>query len=131
MKKSILLTISLLLSFSSFSQTDTLIQLPTPVARQVVADLVRGDAALQQIDQYTDLINLLEQKNVALVQINKKMDEKISNLEDIVRNKETQSSLREEAISNLQKELRRANFKKNIYSITSALGVVGILILVI
>ena len=64
MKKLIPLMLLLLVSFKSFSQTDTIVSLKEPVARLVIKDLIKGDGLGLELKETQQLLFLEQQKIV-------------------------------------------------------------------
>lgn len=81
-----LLTLLLLVSFKSFSQTDTVkkIVLNEKVAREVVKDLVQGDICKKLLIQRDEEIKNLQEQNDELVEIIKIKDSKFDKKKQII-----------------------------------------------
>ena len=65
MKRFVLLTVTVLLSLTAFSQTGTNNEIkcfPLPVAKQIAKDLLRGDSAFAQLKLSENLLFETEQK---------------------------------------------------------------------
>ena len=63
MKNLMLLTITLMMSFTSFSQSvtdSTTIQLKKPIVKLVIKDLIKGDAAKKEVVVFNDIIKQQE-----------------------------------------------------------------------
>ena len=102
MKKLILLPLLVMLSLSSYSQTDTTkitvldtakVTIPTRVARLVYQDLLRYDG-LKLIDKQKDSIILFKDNQIDLFKEKDVLkDQKIGNLELIITKKDEQFGL--------------------------------------
>ena len=81
-----LLILLLLVSFKSFSQTDTIkkIVLNEKVAREVVKDLVKGDLCKQHLLLKDEEIKNLQEQNDELVEIIKIKDSILSKKDEII-----------------------------------------------
>ncbi len=81
-----LLILFLLVSFKSFSQTDTIkkIVLNENVAREVVKDLVKGDLCKQKLILKDEEIKNLQEQNDELVEIIKIKDSILSKKDEII-----------------------------------------------
>lgn len=130
MNKLIPLMLLLLVSFKSFSQTDTIVSLKEPIARLVIKDLVKGDGTLIELKQTQELL-ILEQKKVVLKDsVIGNLTIKIVNLESIISKKDEQFGLERQKSESLVKELKREKRKTFFYKLgTYAAGVVTILYL--
>jgi hypothetical protein len=96
--KWMLLTVLIMMSLPSFSQTvtdSTSIQLKKPVVKLVIKDLIKGDGAKQKVVLFEDKINLLEQKIVLKDSIIFNLNGKVSNFNSILSTKSDQLLLSE------------------------------------
>lgn len=128
MKKLTLCLILLFLSWKSFSQNDTIVKLQVPIAKLVVTDLLKGDAAKLELLAYRDLVKKLELTNSTQTELSLNLQTQIKNLNAIIDSKANQSELREKAISDLEDEIKRINRQKKLYKIGSAIGAAAILL---
>jgi hypothetical protein len=80
------LILFLLVSFKSFSQTDTIkkIVLNETIAREVVKDLVKGDLCKQKLILKDEEIKNIEEQNIQLVKIIKIKDSILSKKNEII-----------------------------------------------
>ncbi len=137
MKKLILLTSFLTLSWNTFSQTATTqplpvsnpdtteVCIPTPVARQVAKDLIRLDGCKEEI-------KLLESKIDKIQDISKVKDimlgmyeEKDKNNTFIIQQLESQVKLAEKMSDDLHKELKGQKAKSFLWKAGTFLGVIA------
>ncbi len=136
MKKLILLTSFLILSWNTFSQTDTTktltvvktdttqVCLPTPVARQVAKDLLRYDGCIEEI-------KLLESKIDKMQDISKVKDimlgmheEKDKNNEYIIHQLELQVQQYDKLSNDLHKELKQQRTKSFLWKLGTFVGII-------
>jgi TolA-binding protein len=135
MKKLILLTSFLILSWNTFSQTATTqpltivktdttqVCIPTPVARQVAKDLIRLDGCREEI-------KLLESKIDKMQDITKVKDimlqmyeEKDKNNQFIINQFELQTQQYEKLSDDLRKELKQQRTKSFLWKLGTYLGI--------
>ena len=133
MKKLILLPLLVILSLSSYSQTDTTkitvldtakVTIPTRVARLVYQDLLRYDG-LKLIDKQKDSIILFKDNQIDLFkQKDVLKDQKIGNLELIITKKDEQFGLERQKSESLLKELKGQRRKTFFYKVGSFAGII-------
>ena len=135
MKKLMLLISFLILSWNTFSQTDTTeslqvintdttqVCLPTPIARQVAKDLIRLDGCKEEV-------KLLESKIDKLKDVTKVKDimielheDKNKNNEYIIRQLELQINQYEELSNDLNKEIKTQKAKTFLWKIGTLVGI--------
>ena len=110
MKKLGLLIILAMMSFTSFSQTDTdtlSIQLEKPVVKLVIKDLLTGDEAKEELVLSSKKFKLLEQKVELKDSIILNLNNKISNFNSIMLTKDNQLGLSQELTKKLQLDLKK------------------------
>lgn len=134
MKKLIQLVIILLMSWSGFSQTDTVnsrftfkeikidtsvVKLSPRVVRLIIKDLITGDAKAEELK----LTNIKLDK---VLEREKEKDEKIMllvnknvNLDSIIRKQKKQLNLSNELSTKLERELKIEKKNKSIFKITT------------
>lgn len=101
--------------------------LQVPVARMVVKDLIKGDGALQELQQ-TYLIIENQQNQLAFYQqIDTLKDFKINNLSQIIIRKDEQFELEREKSKSLQKELKQKNTQNTFLKIGIGASILTIL----
>jgi hypothetical protein len=133
MKKLILLPLLVILSLSSYSQTDTTkiivldtakVTIPTRIARLVYQDLLRYDG-LKLIDKQKDSIILFKDSQIDLFkQKDVLKDQKIGNLELIITKKDEQFGLERQKSESLLKELKGQRRKTFLYKVGSFAGII-------
>ena len=133
MKKLILLPLLVMLSLSSYSQTDTTkvivldttkVILPTKVARLAFQDLLRYDGAKLEIVELNNVIVLKDQQINLFKQKDTLKDQKISNLEVIINKKDEQFGLEKQKSESLLKELKGQRRKTFLYKVGSFVGII-------
>ena len=133
MKKLILLPLLVMLSLSSYSQTDTTkvivldttkVILPTKVARLAFQDLLRYDGAKLEIVELKNVIGLKDQQINLFKQKDTLKDQKISNLEVIINKKDEQFGLERQKSESLLKELKGQRRKTFLYKVGSFAGII-------
>ena len=119
MKKLLILIPLLLLSFKSFSQNDTLVQLQIPVAKLVITDLIKGDAAIEQLTIAEEQIEVLEEKIVL-------QDSIISNYQQVIDKRSQQLNLSQELSNRLEVDLKKQKVKTKLTGGIGAALLVGL-----
>ncbi len=125
MKRLIVLIILTMMSFTSFSQTDTdstSIRLQVPIAKLVIKDLITGDAAKQQL-VVTDTI--LQKKDIQLHAkdtIISNLNLQIVNFNKIIATKDKQKQIQENLQKDLEKALRKAKRREFLYKVGTIAG---------
>lgn len=123
-----------MMSLKSFSQTDTTkIQLTKPVAKLVVKDLIRGDAAIKEVNLLQTVIVAKDSIILTKAEIIETQDLQLQNLNAILKATEekyaTQEQLSKDLNKALKKEQRRNKFLKIGSSISTAAAITLALIL--
>ena len=117
MKKLILLTIMTTLSLISFSQVDTGIKdttkviISSQVARKIAKDLVRLDGCVMENQELYSKISLLEDREKQKESKIQILEEKDSNNQVIIYNKDLQINQYEHLTDDLQNEIKTTNDK--------------------
>ena len=125
--KWMLLTVLIMMSLPSFSQTvtdSTSIQLKKPVVKLVIKDLIKGDGAKQKVVLFKDKIILLEQKIVLKDSIIFNLNGKVSNFNSILSTKSDQLLLSEKLSKQLQLDLKKSQLKNKL---TAGAGIVAVI----
>ena len=123
-----------MMSLKSFSQTDTTkIQLTKPVAKLVVKDLIRGDAAIKEVNLLQTVIVAKDSIILTKAEIIETQDLQLQNLNAILKATEekyaTQEQLSKDLKKALKKEQRRNKFLKIGSGISTAAAITLALIL--
>ena len=132
MKNLMLLTITLMMSFTSFSQSvtdSTTIQLKKPIVKLVIKDLIKGDAAKKEVVVFNDIIKQqqiqLFKKDTIILTLNKQ----IVNFESIISTKSNQTNLAQELNAELEKALKKQKRRTFLYKVGTGVGAVVTLLL--
>jgi hypothetical protein len=132
MKNLMLLTITLMMSFTSFSQSvtdSTTIQLKKPIVKLVIKDLIKGDAAKKEVVVFNDIIKQQEIQLTTKDTIISTLDLKVINLESIISDKSKQTILAQDLNAELEKALKRQKRRTFVYKVGTGVGAVLALIL--
>lgn len=134
MKKLLLLSLTLILSWNSFSQIVTPIRdttrvtLSTEVARKVAVDLVEGDKAKKELELRLQEIDTLKtinflQDSLILLKANE-----IKSLGKIVDIKTVEDQEKQQRIEELNKDLRKQVTLKSVFATTTGVTVVALIV---
>lgn len=129
--------ISVMICWSSFSQSDTkvdslkTIQLSNPVAKEVIKDLIQGDAASKELEAMIKLITVTNEKLITQSDLVSNLKLQTSTLNTIILQKDSQLKTSAELSDELQSALKTANRQKKLYQIGSAIGGGAIILLLI
>ena len=134
MKKLILLISFLTLSWNTFSQTDTTktstqskdttqVCLPAPVARQVAKDLLRYDGCVEEIKLLYTKIDRLEDVSRVKTAMIELYEEKDTNTQFMIQQKDLQINQYEKLTDDLTKEVRSKRRSTLFWKVTTGLGI--------
>lgn len=134
MKKLLLLSLTLILSWNSFSQIVTPIRdttrvtLSTEVARKVAVDLIEGDKAKKELELRLQEIDTLKtinflQDSLILLKANE-----IKSLSKIVDIKTVEDQEKQQRIEELNKDLRKQVTLKSVFATTTGVTVVALIV---
>lgn len=134
MKKLLLLSLTLILSWNSFSQIVTPIRdttrvtLSTEVARKVAVDLIEGDKAKKELELRLQEIDTLKtinflQDSLILLKANE-----IKSLSKIVDIKTVEDQEKQQRIEELNKDLRKQVTLKSAFATTTGVTVVALIV---
>jgi hypothetical protein len=134
MKKLILLISFLTLSWNTFSQTDTTktltqnkdttqVCLPTPVARQVAKDLLRYDGCVEEIKLLYSKIDKLEDVSKVKTAMLELYEEKDTNIQFMIQQKDLQIQQYEKLTDDLTKEVKSKRRSSLFWKVTTGLGI--------
>jgi len=123
-----------MMSWKGFSQTDTIpkpIVLTKPVARLVIKDLVKGDAAAKEVQAMQKILTVTNDKLLTQSDLVLNLKTQVINFQRIVEQKDGQIKTQAELSAELQKALKKERRTKKLYQIGSAIGAAAILLNVI
>jgi len=116
-------------SLSCFSQnatSNTSIQLSQAVARLVVKDLVRGDAAKKEVEFLREKISILEMKSSKQDSIIVYKDILLLNQTNLTLLAEKETEFGRELNKDLVNTLRKANIKSVLYKASTGVALIAI-----
>lgn len=123
LKRSLIPLIAItLFSFKGFSQTDTGILLSEPVAKMVVKDLVSYDGLSKECEIIRRQLTTLDHKVVTLQEVIENLRLQLDNRQSVIDKKDEQIATYSELSESLQKALKRERRTKQLYKITSIIG---------
>jgi len=129
--------ISVMICWSSFSQNDTkadslkTIQLSNPVAKEVIKDLIQGDANSKELEAMIKLVTVTNEKLITQSDLVSNLKLQTSTLNNIILQKDGQLKTSAELSDELQSALKKANRQKKLYQIGSAIGGGAVILLLI
>lgn len=129
-----LLIFSVMISWSSFSQTDIeidsskTIQLTNPIAKLVVKDLIKGDAASDEVKAMQKILTVTNDKLLTQSDLVSNLKLQVNTFQRIIDQKDEQFNTQKELQNDLESALKKANRQKKLYQIGSAVGVAAILL---
>ena len=122
---------------NSFSQNDTkadslkTIQLSNPVAKEVIKDLIQGDADSKELEAMIKLVTVTNEKLITQSDLVSNLKLQTSTLNNIILQKDSQLKTSAELSDELQSALKKANRQKKLYQIGSAIGGGAVILLLI
>jgi len=129
-----LLIISVMISWSSFSQTgieedsSKTIQLTNPIAKLVVKDLIKGDAASDEVKAMQKILTVTNDKLLTQSDLVSNLKLQVTTFQRIIDQKDEQFDTQKQLQDDLESALKKANRQKKLYQIGSAVGVAAILL---
>lgn len=125
-----ILTILISLSVLSIQAQDT-IKIPTPVAKQIVKDLILGDSAKTELVLTKTQLSLTEQKVILKDTIISLHNQKGIMYEDRIKNEQAKFDTQNLFIKDLQKQNKKLKVKLTFTQIASSVVLGGLLYLYI
>jgi TolA-binding protein len=140
MRKLIVLTLLLLTSLSSFSQTDTTkpqtntpvvqndttkIRIKVPVAKLVIKDILKGDGCAEELKQTQEKVIKLETREKEKDSHIVFLEEKDKNNNFMLGKKEEQLKVSEDLTKSLHKELKGQRTKTFLWKVGTYAGIVA------
>ncbi len=118
----------LFMTFTSFSQTvtktDSIVPLKVPVAKLVIKDILRGDGAIQQLEETEKVLELTNQKLVLKENVISVLNSKVTNLDYIIKQKDEQFKLERNKSEDLIKEIKQVRRTTFLYKVGTFIGVI-------
>ena len=135
MKKLLLLTSFLILSWNTFSQTATTLPLtvksdtskvciPAPIAREIAKDLIKLDGCKEEISLLESKIERLNDVSLIKDAMMEMHEEKDTNNQYIIKQLELQVQQYDHLSDDLTKELKQQRVKSFLWKVGTFLGVV-------
>mgnify|MGYP003144693261 CR=1 FL=1 len=128
-----LLIILLNQSLISFSQTDidtSSVILQEIVAREIIKDLIKRDAAIEQLEVFEKQVETLELKVTLKDSVIFNLQQQVNNLNQIEQDKSKQLGLSQELSEQLNKDLKKQKAKNFLLKLTNT-GVIVIAAIVV
>lgn len=122
---------------NSFSQNDTkadslkTIQLSNPVAKEVIKDLIQGDADSKELEAMIKLVTVTNEKLITQSDLVSNLKLQTNTLNNIILQKDSQLQTSAEMSKDLQSALRKANRQKKLYQIGSGIGLGAVILLLV
>ena len=122
---------------NSFSQSDTkadslkTIQLSNPVAKEVIKDLIQGDADSKELEAMIKLVTVTNEKLITQSDLVSNLKLQTNTLNSIILQKDSQLKTSAELSDELQSALRKANRQKKLYQIGSGIGLGAVVLLLV
>ena len=116
------------MTFTSFSQTvtktDSIVPLKVPVAKLVIKDILRGDGAIQQLEETEKVLELTNQKLALKENILSVLNSKVTNLDYIIKQKDEQFKFERSKSEDLIKEIKQVRRNTFFYKVGSFVGII-------
>ena len=122
---------------NSFSQSDTkadslkTIQLSNPVAKEVIKDLIQGDADSKELEAMIKLVTVTNEKLITQSDLVSNLKLQTNTLNNIILQKDSQLQTSAEMSKDLQSALKKANKQKKLYQIGSGIGLGAVVLLLV
>jgi hypothetical protein len=125
MKKLIVLTLLLLTSLSSFSQTDTTkVRIKVPVAKLAIKDIIKGDGCQLELKETQEKLIKTEEREKEKDSHIVFLEEKDKNNNFMLGKKDQQLKVSEELTNSLHKELKGQRNKTFLWKVGTFVGVI-------
>ena len=122
---------------NSFSQSDTkadslkTIQLSNPVAKEVIKDLIQGDADSKELEAMIKLVTVTNEKLITQSDLVSNLKLQTNTLNNIILQKDSELQTSAEMSKDLQSALKKANRQKKLYQIGSGIGLGAVVLLLV
>lgn len=107
------------------------IQLSNPVAKEVIKDLIQGDADSKELEAMIKLVTVTNEKLVTQSDLVQNLKFQTSTLNTIIIQKDNQLKTSAEMSKDLQSALKKANRQKKLYQIGSGIGLGAVILLLV
>jgi len=107
------------------------IQLSNPVAKEVIKDLIQGDADSKELQAMIKLVTVTNEKLITQSDLVSNLKLQTNTLNNIIQQKDSKIKTSAELSDELQSALKKANRQKKLYQIGSAIGGGAVILLLI
>ena len=135
-KRLMLLTVCLMMSFKSFSQTDTdslttKIQLTKPIAKLVIKDLIQFDGLSVEMQTMQDILTETNNKLLTQNELVVNLELQNNNLQSVISGLNKKFDVQSNLSKNLEIALKRQKRQSTIYKIGAGIGAAATLLLLV
>ena len=123
-----------MMSLKSFSQTDTdssKIQLTKPIAKLVIKDLIQFDGLSVEMQTMQDILSETNNKLLTQTDLVFNLKSQVTNLELVMKEKDSQLEVSKNLSIELEKALKKANRRTFLYKLGTGVGAVAVGILLL
>ena len=134
LKRLVLLSLTVILSWNSFSQTvteskdTTGIVLSTNIARRVAVDLLEGDRAKEEVQLLHQEVDTLKQIVILQDSLGVLKDNKIATLNKVLELQSVEDRENLRKLENLNKELYKQTALKTVFEVTTGISVIALIV---
>ena len=135
-KKLMLLTVCLMMSFKSFSQTDTdslttKIQLTKPIAKLVIKDLIQFDGLSVEMQTMQNILTETNNKLLTQNELVVNLELQNNNLQSVISGLNKKYDVQSNLSKDLEIALKRQKRQSTIYKIGAGIGAAATLLLLV
>lgn len=135
-RKLTLLTVCLMMSFKSFSQTDTdslstKIQLTKPIAKLVIKDLIQFDGLSVEMQTMQNILTETNNKLLTQNELVVNLELQNNNLQSVIKGLNEKYDVQSNLSQDLEQALKRQKRQSTIYKIGSIVGATATLLLLV
>ena len=107
------------------------IQLSNPVAKEVIKDLIQGDADSKELEAMIKLVTVTNEKLITQSDLVSNLKLQTNTLNNIILQKDSQLQTSAEMSKDLQSALKKAHRQKKLYQIGSGIGLGAVVLLLV
>ena len=135
-RKLTLLTVCMMMSFKSFSQTDTdslstKIQLTKPIAKLVIKDLIQFDGLSVEMQTMQNILTETNNKLLTQNELVVNLELQNNNLQSVIKGLNEKYDVQSNLSQDLEQALKRQKRQSTIYKIGSIVGATATLLLLV
>ena len=135
-KRLMLLTVCLMMSFKSFSQTDTdslttKIQLTRPIAKLVIKDLIQFDGLSVEMQTMQNILTETNNKLLTQNELVVNLELQNNNLQSVISGLNKKYDVQNQLSKDLEIALKRQKRQATIYKIGAGIGAAATLLLLV